>query len=54
MNVPTICKLLTEKMVDTRSGRPNFTIVYSLLATSLLPLQRIQGTLDEFLELKLA
>ena len=26
MNVPTICKLVTEKMVDTRSGRPYFTI----------------------------
>ena len=54
MNVPTICKLLTEKMVDTRSGRPYFTIFYSVLASSLLPLRRIQGTLDEFLEFKLA
>ena len=30
MNVPTICKLFTEKMVHTRSGRPNFMIFYSV------------------------
>ena len=54
MNALTICKSMTERMLDTRSGRPNFMIFYSVLASSLLPLRRIQGMLNEFLALKFA